>query len=751
MRTNRTRDVGPGRYSRVGALSAARNPTTEVEQMSNPDEHVGASGPVAEPGPAGQPDQPGNVAYPPPGGYAPGTYPPPPGGYAPGSYPPPPAGALPVAAAPGAGDRASAFAGVPLRDYLTDGIALLLLLVSLGLGWDYRYASTDRVEVVLLVVLSVLSLSLFYLARVNALPRGWSNRTVIGVRALVNAPLVVLVLVYLAFDVLAAFLDRGLGSWMPSGIGPAMAIALAGAVVAASPRVAELGSARTVDLVTAWTRRTLVALVVLAGALQLAGVVAVLVQLVDRFSWAIALIELVTFVVATAIVVAPLVAVLRQSAAWRRVLVAVASTATFAFVLYGPLHHEEPGLGYHAATSVTQLTAGFVVLPAAGVLMLAAGWRRLVRPVVPLERDWFASASAGWVALAVLAGGAAIVQLVTVIASTSGLEVGGIGWRVVLVVVLAFTAVAAVVARSLFAAGPATGRAPALVATCVATVLGVVALVVAVRPHGFWRGSAELPELLLAFGLPLLVGSCLLLPAPVRSWYATHGPGPRQPWSDDELPGGAPAAPTPAHAPAPAAPAPGPVAGAPAPAAAVPPVVVEPIAAPPADLQVSAQVAPVPTDPVPTDPAPIDPTPIDPAPLDPAPTVAAEPVSAEPVSAEPVAAERGAAEPGSAESGTGQPEAAPAAQGESSWFDEYSAAQESADDTRAPAEPAHGFTAAQAADPATDLEVLAAIAAQAPELRVHLASNPSTYPDLVAWLGRLGDPEIDAALARRGS
>ena len=61
----------------------------------------------------------------------------------------------------------------------------------------------------------------------------------------------------------------------------------------------------------------------------------------------------------------------------------------------------------------------------------------------------------------------------------------------------------------------------------------------------------------------------------------------------------------------------------------------------------------------------------------------------------------------------------------------------------------HPFTVEQALDPSTDLEVLAAIAAQAPELRVHLAANPSTYPDLLDWLGRLGDPEIDAALARR--
>jgi hypothetical protein len=33
---------------------------------------------------------------------------------------------------------------------------------------------------------------------------------------------------------------------------------------------------------------------------------------------------------------------------------------------------------------------------------------------------------------------------------------------------------------------------------------------------------------------------------------------------------------------------------------------------------------------------------------------------------------------------------------------------------------------------------------------VHLAANPSTYPDLLHWLGQLGDPAIDSALARRG-
>ncbi len=60
------------------------------------------------------------------------------------------------------------------------------------------------------------------------------------------------------------------------------------------------------------------------------------------------------------------------------------------------------------------------------------------------------------------------------------------------------------------------------------------------------------------------------------------------------------------------------------------------------------------------------------------------------------------------------------------------------------------FTAQQAADPATPAQTLADIAAQRPDLRAALASNPSTYQALLDWLAELGDPAVDAALAARG-
>lgn len=66
-------------------------------------------------------------------------------------------------------------------------------------------------------------------------------------------------------------------------------------------------------------------------------------------------------------------------------------------------------------------------------------------------------------------------------------------------------------------------------------------------------------------------------------------------------------------------------------------------------------------------------------------------------------------------------------------------------------QPSHGFTPAQALDPTTDPMTQHNIAEYAPELRVYLAQNPSIYPELLAWLGTLHDPDIDAAIAARDS
>ncbi len=57
--------------------------------------------------------------------------------------------------------------------------------------------------------------------------------------------------------------------------------------------------------------------------------------------------------------------------------------------------------------------------------------------------------------------------------------------------------------------------------------------------------------------------------------------------------------------------------------------------------------------------------------------------------------------------------------------------------------------AVAAANPATDPETLRQIAFHYPQLRATVASNPSSYQGLLDWLGALGDPSVNEALADR--
>lgn len=69
--------------------------------------------------------------------------------------------------------------------------------------------------------------------------------------------------------------------------------------------------------------------------------------------------------------------------------------------------------------------------------------------------------------------------------------------------------------------------------------------------------------------------------------------------------------------------------------------------------------------------------------------------------------------------------------------------------------PHHGLSstgpAARAADPNTPQVQLHMLAGDHPELRPLIAENPNTYPELLQWLAELGDPAVDAALARRSA
>lgn len=103
--------------------------------------------------------------------------------------------------------------------------------------------------------------------------------------------------------------------------------------------------------------------------------------------------------------------------------------------------------------------------------------------------------------------------------------------------------------------------------------------------------------------------------------------------------------------------------------------------------------------------------------------------AAQPAAAQPAAAQTAAAQPAADQYAAQQPAAQAA-------FEEPVATNP------------YGFTAEQALT-TTDQMLIAQIAQYAPELRACIARNPNTYPALIEWLGQLGDPAINAALAFR--
>lgn len=137
---------------------------------------------------------------------------------------------------PAARVTSGAFASVPVSDYVRDGLAVFLLLISMFMVWTYgsttaASVAATRIDVILITLVSMFSVAIPYLWRSGVFGQGWDYRRTQLARLAANAPYFVLVLVYLVLELI----NR-------TGMGPAMAFGLAGAVLAAQPRRAELGS-----------------------------------------------------------------------------------------------------------------------------------------------------------------------------------------------------------------------------------------------------------------------------------------------------------------------------------------------------------------------------------------------------------------------------------------------------------------------------------------------------------------------------
>ena len=557
------------------------------------------------------------------------------------------------------GPRPHPLSGVPWSDYVRDGAAALLLLASLAMPWDASHDATDRIEVVLLTLLSVLSLSAMYLHRTAVIPASVRPETVALGRALANAPYALVVVIYAVIDLVQAFRNDG----SVQGLGMAAGFGLAGALLAAAPRSSELAIAADQRALAELWRR--VVLGVGAAALAWAAL-ATLSLLLRIWTGPFPLAEYLGAAQVTILLFDPLLVIaslaaltlpaLKRSAAGR-----VAAITASALYMGACVIDLLSGWEIQGAFE----TAGFSVPFAISVLALGAA--QLAAPV-RLAMTPTAGAALYLPGAAYLLLGFAVFASANVGIALIGLAVGGGASGPLVAVIVLWAAASA----ALFAARATLRRDPLGMRTAVTTLLGGVALlgviVLILQAQDSLSGATQRTDLVVLLGVPIAVGVLLFVPPSVRAYYAGAAP---------TSAAGSPAAASPAPY---AQPVPY---SQPAPAAQATPY------APQAGVAQPATYA------------------------HPAPAAAPAPAASSPAPA--------AAAP--------TPPPAP---------------------TAPPAPPVDPALVAAVEHPMTDAATLHRIAAEAPWLRSRVAAHPQAYPDLLAWLGALGDPEIDAALARRG-
>ncbi len=348
-------------------------------------------------------------------------------------------------------ELSSPVVGMPVSDFVRDGVALLLLALSLGLHWDIRHNVTGLPWVIAVTAVAALALTLPYAARAGLLPTAWSVGSTRRARLIAALPYVVLVLVYLVIDAVAGdvFSDDG-------GLGAGMALGLAAAVLVAQPRQCELGP-REAEAKTGMAWR--------AAVLATAGLfaVVVLVSIVLTFTndgglggnWTATFV--LSGIAALAIVGLPVVGMAMGQESGRLLMVALGSTVAVAFAVRVAGNHVE---------SMQAGIAGLVLVPALGA-MAAAPAVRGISADRPAAEVW--PKVAGW-ALFGATVAAATVAIVDLLRVTDGAEAAEWVTGMILGISAAGLAVwAAMVARS--------SRTVAVWIAVLVAVLGVVVLV----------------------------------------------------------------------------------------------------------------------------------------------------------------------------------------------------------------------------------------------------------------------------------
>ncbi|APU13711.1 MULTISPECIES: hypothetical protein [Actinoalloteichus] len=355
---------------------------------------------------------------------------------------------------------------IPVSDRVRDGVALVLILVSLALPWDGHGLAADRIDVVLTSILALLCLTVPYILRSGALSgradllRAWLLRAsfVLPYVAVVITTLVLDIVMGETPETLASVEGLVLGVDTAGGFGSGLGIGLAGVLLAAAPRVAELPRVpRGLD--EAW---------------RIASVgVATLTVLCLLLSTVLGLIDVASGVPTTALTglasllltmivftVPPFVGLVMGDLGWRRIVLWLGAAVT-AVMVFAP-----------AVESIYRPLSGLVFWPAAAALAAAPG---VVRTMNQSPRN--------------VQRVGAVVRALELIAVTSvaGFIYGLImflnvatqrGAQVMTLILAVALVVGSLTAHAVLRRDPRRGRRTALIAATVFLLFGLVDLVV---------------------------------------------------------------------------------------------------------------------------------------------------------------------------------------------------------------------------------------------------------------------------------
>ncbi|MCQ4147175.1 MULTISPECIES: DUF7937 domain-containing protein [Rhodococcus] len=604
----------------------------------------------------------------------------------------------------------SAFVDIRIGDYTRDGTAAALLFVSLFLPWSATVgiARVGSSALVLLLVLptllSLASLLLPYVARLGMLGPNWNVGQIRVLRLVANGPLIATVVGLVVYDVIRGMFRFSESSsiFTGNGVGAGAWFGLAGALLAAQPRAAEI----RIDPRTAPRWLALVKpLVFVAWGSSVASALLALIYIlvsVSRYryydgpqTFESLIVLFVSSAVPIVVVGVAAVGLARRFASWRLTIAALG----IALLAAGLLHSISEGTSvelFHTVTASPYYGITFLIA-AAAITFIPFGVASVGDGTHP-GYVWLAAARNGMLLIAVWSFGVGFSQI-----AMAATQFGIVPWGdalVLAVLAILFGILAVVGVRSLslryFSLDPRPSREVGLGVCLGLLVLMIARLVVQSAMYGEIYYSAWIFDLAMAM-LVVLVALALTVSPAVRNLYA----GVQLFASATTVTAAIPNLGQPVRPSGRALEAADP---------RTPAAVLFEIASSSPELRPAIAANPSTYDDLVTwlealgDPA-VD------AALD-----------------RRAAGQFGLPEP-EPEPGPG-PGRVP---------------------VPAPVPVQSSRRALEAADPRTPAAVLFEIASSSPELRPAIAANPSTYDDLVTWLEALGDPAVDAALDRRAA